>query len=211
MSISESQIDTDLADSLVAALVPILLSAPEDRVLENWYAVERKWAKQFGDVESILYCADMACKAFLEQEDFASSARVKNAVGRIHYTNSDYPAAIEFQQLSLDLARRAGDSVMIGWAHHFLAGPYARMGDRATAIDFLEQAKEMGEQMAHPPLIALSTVSLGVAAGMQNQLDSSRVLLEKGLLIATEPSVGRHSVLSGAKYLVFPHSCERAR
>jgi len=184
--ISVPSIDTKLADSLVAELIPILLSPPEDRVLENWYALESKWADRFGDVESILYCADLACKSFLEAEDYARSAHIKNAVGRIHYINSDYPAAIEYQQLALDLARRAEDSVMIGWTHHFIAGPYARSHDRATALEFLRKAKDIGQQLAYPPLMALPTINFGIANGMEGKLDTSRALLEEGLLIAKE-------------------------
>ncbi|MEM7575351.1 MAG: histidine kinase [Bacteroidota bacterium] len=177
--VSESPAEAARIDSLVQALIPILLSSPESRELEEWYALNDNWRQRYGNADSILYCADIAFERFIAREDLSKAAQIKNAEGRIHNKNGDYPEAIVAQQEALDLAKAAGDSVAICWSLLYLAPPYAHMRDFSTARDYVERGSDLGQRLDDPALKGVALSNLGTITGMQGDFDGALTYMEE--------------------------------
>lgn len=176
---SENPAEAARTDSLVQALIPILLSRPESRELEEWFALNDNWRQQYGNTDSILYCANIAYERFIAKEDLSKAVQIKIAEGRIHDKNGDYPEAIVAQQEALDLAKVAGDSVAICWSLLYLAPPYAHMRDFSTARNYVERGFDLGQRLGDPALEAVALSNRGTITGMDGDFDAALTNLEE--------------------------------
>ena len=176
--------DVAQTDSLVAKLTPILLSSPEDRIVENWYPLQESWIADYGTAESILFCADIAYQKFLQVKDHLKASQAQNAIGRIYAQIGDYAKAIEAQQIAYKLAQQERDSLMMGWCLSALGSSFVYSQDLETSKDYFERSKIIGESLNDPGLMATSKINFGVLWASEDRVDQLLPLMNKALEIA---------------------------
>jgi len=171
-------------DSLVAKLTPILLSSPEDRIVENWYPLQESWIEDFGTAEIILICAGIAYQKFLRVGDYVKASQAQNAIGRIYAQIGDYAKGIEAQQKAYQLAQQETDSLMMGWSLSALGGIYVYSEDLVTAKSYFERSRIIGESIKDPGLLAVTSMGYGAFLASKREVDQLLPWMNKALEIA---------------------------
>lgn len=173
-------------DSIVELLLPILLTDPIGRDLENWYDLNRKWEKSIGGTGSLLNYAALVFDNFQRKGDFVKSAKVKNAIARIYFIRGDYSQAITEMQASLNLAREAGDSTGVGWAISGFVSPFIHSGNLKTAYEHLQRAIIIGDKTKNIGIQCMNKINLATYYGHLNRLDTAAQVMQEAIAIARE-------------------------
>jgi len=166
-------------DSLLQLLTPILLSPPEDRVLEDWFSLTEQWSADYNDTERLHNYVDIAYNRFLLQEELESACRVKNAKGRLYHMNGQYADAIVTQQKALELAQYIKDPLLSGWVCNALGSSFIHTNDLKTARKYFDDAIRVSRQINYPALEAIVLLNLGSLAALSGGADSLGVSLQR--------------------------------
>ncbi|MEO0732290.1 MAG: histidine kinase [Bacteroidota bacterium] len=176
--------DTTLVDSLRSELLPLLLSPPEGRGLEEWLQRKNDWLPRYGDGEQLLRYAENIYQDLLAAEELADACRVRNGMGRILFYRADYPRAIEAQQEAYEMAVRIADSVMIGWTLLNIGAAYSQTKDFTGGRDYYRRALQIGQLLDNAALIAMGKLYEGTSFGQLGVADSAAFLLRQALQAA---------------------------
>ncbi len=195
--------DTSRSDSVAKQLMPILLTDPITRDLENWFALSQSWKNTFGTTEKLLSYAALVFDNFQKQHDLVNSSRVKNSIARIHHLRGNYSQAIEEMHESLNLAREAGDSTSVGWAISGLAAPYLQSGDFSTAYQYLQRAIVIGENTNNVGIQCINKLNLATYYGFLNRLDTAAIIMQEATTMAKEHRLKAAEIFAQLNSAVF--------
>lgn len=178
--------DTRRSDSIASLLVPMLLTDPISRDLENWYNQSQRWKNVFGDVDKLLNYSALVFDNFQKKNDLVSAARVKNSIGRIHYLRGNYSQAIAEMQESLNLAREAGDSISVGWALSGFVNPYAQSRDLDMSYHYIQEGLALAKATKHIGLQCFNKLNEAVYYGYRANFDTATLIMQEVIAIANE-------------------------
>ncbi|MFK8163407.1 MAG: histidine kinase [Lewinella sp.] len=194
-----SGIDSQRITELVVYLRPFLFSTLADQKLENWFVSKKAWVDTFEDAQNILYVADLTYADYLKTGDLAAAAKVKNAVSRIYAKNGNFPDAIKASQLGFELAKRAKDSVSIGWNLTAMSGYFGMLSDLKTGEEYGTRALQLARSINTPEMEASILNVLGGIKSYQLEYDSAIVLMKQSILMSREnnlPEIEKKGIIN---------------
>lgn len=172
---------TDL-DSLVEALMPLLLSDPTSRKFDLWFERKNLWEPQIGSTKNLTVYVTYIHDLLLYEGKMGQAAIVATKKGRLLYASGLYPEALDAFKESLTAANSIGDSVAIGWAYMGMASSSFRMADSTDTYLYMERAKDIASRT---PDKGLQLTTGLTAAGIEGSLGiNDNVIPEMQQLLA---------------------------
>lgn len=149
-------------DSVLDALLPLMLGDPAERKLEEWYEIRLQWERYFVDLTGLVYCINRRAKT-LRIKQPGVAAKLFLSSGRLCNLDGDHLRSTKNNQLAYEIAGEVGDSAVMGWALAQLATPLVFSKDSASAMGYLNQALEIAEATNNAGLKAGVLIRKGAA------------------------------------------------
>jgi CHAT domain-containing protein/tetratricopeptide (TPR) repeat protein len=131
-----------------------------------------------------------AIEAFQESQILFRKAGNKvlqyNALGQLHYLQSNFITSLEYNRKALALWEEAGDKVNSAWTLNLMALTSRMIGDLTSSMEYLEQAISISETLDNKDL----RTNIFMAAGLLHQRLENRMkaleFFQKSLILAEE-------------------------
>ncbi|SEP62535.1 histidine kinase [Neolewinella agarilytica] len=179
-------IDPEKIDELTDYLRPYLSSNLGDRRLENWYINRTNWIDLFTDRQNVLYAAEIVFEECLQEGNLSKAANVKNAISRIYSNDGDFPEALNACEESLKLAKRAQDSIAIGWTMMSISSNFTLLHDFPSAKEYGYKTLAFARSIEHPAIEAGTLNVLGGIIAYQSKYDSAIAVINQSIDIARQ-------------------------
>ncbi len=127
-----------------------------------------------------------AALAHPEHGSVMGRAKALNTAGALAMHQSDYPAARDLYQQSVEMRRQLGDKWEIAQSLNNLACAAIEVGDFGAARTLLDECLELGEEIGNKGIIAAAYTNLGEVAMSQGEYADGSRLLNNALTIARE-------------------------
>ncbi len=182
-------------DSLLNEIIPLLLTAPSNRALDDWFTLKARWRSKYGAEENIQLYAELAFDKFLKEGDILKAAKVKLAQGRMYYLVGKMDKTIAHIEDAYDFAFRVNDSTIMGWSLAHLSGAVSQTNSSTGAKDYNERGMQIARAIGNT---AMEINLIGNKAAFwhqQNNVDSALHYVQLAVDKAKRAGLGQQEIL----------------
>ncbi|MBN1150220.1 tetratricopeptide repeat protein [candidate division WOR-3 bacterium] len=115
------------------------------------------------------------------ENDFALVAEIRVSIGELYFRMKDWKKALEFHSAALDVFERTGDAIGTAGQYNNLALVFEAQGKERQAIEHLQKALEMAEEIKHLEFISIMTTNMARLYSKTGDDENEKMFLERTL------------------------------
>lgn len=201
--------DLSNPDSLLKTLIPLFLSGPADRELENWFEMKEVWVPVYNAADTVLHCAHVIFDNFKKKGQLSEAARVRAGMGRINYAIGNYSIAVNQQEQALALALEVQDSLTMGWALGAMSSIFFKEEDIPRGEKALFRAIEIGDRIKDPGINCLGMMGKSAYYSLLGKQDTAIAVMQVALRMARANNFHTIEAIGKLNYTFYLISTEK--